>query len=238
MNKKHRHKHKNKVYYSLSTKCTWKEKLPIMNNEKYIMLYGIASIGLNTSLNNFKEQYYKNPIKLYSSTEYINAIGEKQQHKNDMDLNVMNNNLNYLCVIIKRTRCLDTSTIAYKIQEEFDNRVIKNKYDEIRYIANYCKNNRKEPIFCFSPKYKQINSRLSTMKLLEPTSYIIVNPNIIVDVAIGKEGAEKLYKKYNEESYINRERHKENKNTSNQKERILKKLDNIDNIKGIIHLFD
>lgn len=63
----------NKVYYSLGTRCTWKEKLPTMNNSKYALLYGIAPSIDNLSLNQFKQQYIVKPIELFNNRDYVRS---------------------------------------------------------------------------------------------------------------------------------------------------------------------
>ena len=189
----------NKVYYSLGTRCTWKEKLPTMNNSKYALLYGIAPSIDNLSLNQFKQQYIVKPIELFNNRDYVRRIGEKQQAQADNNTIEITFNRNYLGVIIKKCNILDSSSIADKVEAEFKSSTIRTHIEEINAISNYCRSNNID-VFAFPAKYKEIHPKLSTMRLVKPASYIIVNHNIIGDVAIGIDNITNMINRHTEKS--------------------------------------
>ena len=189
----------NKVYYSLGTRCTWKEKLPPMNNSRYTLLYGIAQNVENISLKKFQQEYLKKPIELFNNRDYVRRIGEKLQEKEDNNTLGMTANRNYLGVIIKKCNILDSSSIADKVEAEFKRSTIRTHIEEINAISNYCRSNNID-VFAFPAKYKEIHPKLSTMRLVKPASYIIVNHNIIVDVAIGIDNITNMINRHTEKS--------------------------------------
>lgn len=190
---------KSKVYYSLGTRCTWKEKLPTMNNSRYTLLYGIAPNVENISLEKFKQEYHKKPIELFINRDYVRRIGEKLQEKEDNNTLGMTANLNYLGVVIEKCRILDSCNIVDKVENEFTSSSIRTHIDEIRAVSNYCRSNNID-MFTFPAKYKEINPKLSTMRLVKPASYIIVNYNIIADVAIGADNITEMINRHKEKS--------------------------------------
>ena len=194
----------NKVTYSIGTRCTWKEKLPKMNNSDYILLYGIGPNIENLTVDKFKQEYFKKPFELFTNRNYVKKLGETHQNKFDNDSEIGHINLNYVGIIIRKCRVPETSMIADLITNDFNKKTIANHVEEISFISDYCRKNGVS-IYTFPPKYKIINKELSTSKLVEPKSYIIVSPNIIVDVAIGIENINKMMKKLD---YIDEEKAK------------------------------
>ncbi|MBS6242142.1 MAG: hypothetical protein KH547_05985 [Roseburia sp.] len=170
-----------------------------MNNSKYALLYGIAPSIDNLSLNQFKQQYIVKPIELFNNRDYVRRIGEKQQAQADNNTIEITFNRNYLGVIIKKCNILDSSSIADKVEAEFKSSTIRTHIEEINAISNYCRSNNID-VFAFPAKYKEIHPKLSTMRLVKPASYIIVNHNIIVDVAIGIDNITNMINRHTEKS--------------------------------------
>lgn len=197
--KRHFLSKKNKVYYSISTKCTWREKLPIMHNQNYMLLYGIYPAVCNIELENFKKSYEDSPFELYvaESAEHINRLGNMITNNEYKDISKGTVGFSEVGIIIKKkVKMLDTTKIADRVYGEFKKGNIKHSRDEVDYIRNECKL-KGYTVFSFPAKYENIDTNLYTAKLIKPASYIIVNPNIIVDVAIGIENIGNMVNQYN-----------------------------------------
>jgi hypothetical protein len=189
------------VQYSIGTKCTWKEKLPKMNNNRYLLLYGIAPHITNITLTDFKRLYKARPFELSKDIKYIQKNGSSLQNKAEQNTKELSINRDYIGIIIDTSKAsvLNTSDIADII---IKNHVIKNHKDEINLIRNYCLKNKYD-VFVFQPSYSQINKNLYTMKLQRPQLYVIVNMNIIIDVAIGENNINQMKSKF--EARLDRE---------------------------------
>lgn len=196
----------NEVTYSIGTPCTWKEKLPKMNNSDYILLYGISPNAENLTVDKFKQEYFKKPFELFTDQSYVKKLGEIHQNKFDNDSEIGHINLNYVGIIIRKCMVPETSMIADLIANDFNKKTIANHVEEISFISDYCRKNGVS-VYAFPPKYEIIDKRLSTSKLVEPKSYIIVNPNIIVDVAIGEQNIQRMYSLHNNQIQEQKQAH-------------------------------
>lgn len=201
-----------------------------MKNKDYMLLYGIAPNISNIGKDTFADYYSKRPIELYTYIPYAQKQGRNLQARANRNSRELDIGRNYIGVLVKRCNGLYVSDISNKVKEWINNKYIKNHEDEIKYILNYCKLNDKS-IFAFPPKYNDLSSRLYTSELVRPTVYFIANTDIIVDVAVGENGIQDLYNKYNNKT-------ESIDNTVKNNEKSTNKRANISNTKSLLGIFE
>jgi len=177
-------------------RCAWEKKLPMMNNGQYRILYGIAPSIYNITVEQLKQIYNRNAIQLFTDSNYINKQGKALQNRADVSDKEFSVQRDYIGIVIRKCKILDTSLVADIIQRMFNEHKIKNQKDEKAFITNYCRAN-KFSAFSFPTQYKEIDKSLNTKRIIRPTCYYITDTNIILDVAIGMNNIQVMITKYN-----------------------------------------
>ncbi|WP_099467409.1 hypothetical protein [Konateibacter massiliensis] len=161
------------------------------------LYYLNSNINISASLEDIKKWYADKPYELYESNEskHVNQIGTKVTEKELHIRERASIEFNVIGIIVKRnTKVLDTTDISDKILTDI--KVLQLKPEqENSVIINYC-NEQNYDVFSYPAKYKEIAKGFKTQKKLSSACYIIVNPNIIVDAAIGIDNIKSIIKKY------------------------------------------